>query len=182
MAQSSPLASTFPSAALMVVPRDDGKTVSGVLVARDSGYLAAQVQFHGNPVPGLEAQFYFSNDGERGEALGDVVVTDQDGIARAARVVPAGLYVCAVENQADLLIPTVESFEDAYPVVLPVERPYADLNDGLEFAIDDADEADDSEQGSASGGDADSDVADDGDEGNIDDDAADTSIKGSTWE
>lgn len=48
-------------------------------------------------------------------------------------MVPAGLYVCAVENQDDLVVTTVAEFEDAYPVVLPVGRSYADLRDGLEF-------------------------------------------------
>jgi hypothetical protein len=126
--------STFPAAALLVVPRESGETVSGVLVARDSGYLAIEIRFHGEPVADLEVQFFSATDGgERGDAIGDVVTTDTDGIARAARVVPAGLYVCAVENQDDLVVTTVAEFDDAYPVVLPVGRPHADLHDGLEF-------------------------------------------------
>ncbi len=69
-----------------------------------------------------------------------MVLTDDDGIARAARVVPAGLYVCAVENQDDLVVPTVADFADAYPVVLPVGRSYVDLNDGVEFGSQDENE------------------------------------------
>ena len=148
--------STFPAASLLVVPRNHGGTVSGVLVARDSGYLAVAVQFHGEAVAGIEVQFYFAgDDGERGEAIGGVVLTDQAGMARAARVVPAGLYVCAVENQDDLVVSTVADFADAYPVVLPVGRSYVDLNDGAEFGSQDddseSDEGDASEEGASDG-------------------------------
>ncbi len=136
MAQPSDLPSTFPTAALLVVPKESEKTVSGVLVARDSGYLAVEVSFHGDPVAGLEVQFFFAADeGERGDAIGDAVTTNRDGIVRAARVVPAGLYVCAVENQDDAVVPTVAELDDAYPLVLPVGRSYADLHDGLEFDL-----------------------------------------------
>jgi len=129
---------TFPPASLLVVPRDHGSTVSGVLVARDSGYLTVQVQFHGDPVAGLEVHFFSAaDDGARGDAIGEVVVTDDEGIARASRVLPAGLYVCAVEDQDDLVVSTVADFDDAYPVVLPVGRSYVDLHDGVEFGIQD---------------------------------------------
>lgn len=129
---------TFPPASLLVVPRDHGSTVSGVLVARDSGYLAVQVQFHGDPVAGLEVQFFLAtDDGARADAIGEVVVTDDEGIARAPRVLPAGLYVCAVEDQDDLVVSTVADFDDAYPVVLPVGRSYVDLHDGVEFGSQD---------------------------------------------
>ena len=134
MAKPSDLPSTFPPAALMVVPRGSGKPLSGVLVARDSGYLVVEVSFHGAPVAGLEVQFFLAtHDGERGGAIGKTVSTDQDGIARATRVVPSGLYVCAIENQDDLVVTTVAELGDAYPVVLPVGRSYADMHDGLEF-------------------------------------------------
>jgi hypothetical protein len=159
--------STFPPASLLVVPREDGKTVSGVLVARDSGYLAVEVSFHGEPVADLEVQFYLADDeGERGDAIGDPVTTDDDGIARAARVVPAGLYVCAVEDQDDLMVPTVTDFDDAYPVVLPVGRPYVDLHDGLEFGDQDEAAGDESSDGGDDQGDtADASDADQTDEG-----------------
>ncbi len=139
--------STFPRAALLLPPREHDKTVSGVLVARDSGYLAVQVQFHGESVPDLAVQFFHAKDGERGDAIGEAVKTDKDGIARALRVVPAGLYVCAVENQDDTVVPTVAQFHDAYPVVLPVGRSYVDMHDGPEFAADDDDDGQDDAAG-----------------------------------
>ena len=167
--------STFPAAALLVVPRESGETVSGVLVARDSGYLAVEIRFHGEPVADLEVQFFSATDeGERSDAIGDAVATDKDGIARAARVVPAGLYVCAVENQDDQVVTTVAEFDDAYPVVLPVGRPHADLHDGLEFEGSEGTEGADSDgEGAEDGGDAgtqDSDDtgANDGDDAKID--------------
>ena len=149
MAQSSNIPSTFPTAALLVVPKESGKTVSGVLVARDSGYLAVEVRFHGESVADLEVQFFSATDeGGRGDAIGDAVTTDEDGIACAARVVSAGLYVCAVENQDDLVVTTVAEFDDAYPVVLPVGRSHADLHDGLEFGSEnEADGSDGEEDG-----------------------------------
>lgn len=141
---------TFHPASLLVVPRDHGGTVSGVLVARDSGYLAVQVQFHGNLVARLKVQFFHANDdGARGDAIGDVVTTDSDGIARAARVLPAGLYVCAVEDQDDLVVPTVADFDDSYPVVLPVGRSYVDMHDGPEFATDEPGDTSDGEDDDA---------------------------------
>lgn len=138
MAKSSELVSTFPRAALLLPPREHGNTVSGVLVARDSGYLAVQVQFHGESVSDVEVRFFHAVDDERGDAVGDAVKTDDDGIARALRVVPAGLYVCAVANQDDTVVPTVAEPDDAYPVVLPVGRSYVDMHDGPEFTADDA--------------------------------------------
>jgi hypothetical protein len=155
MAKSSVLISTFPRAALLLPPREHGNTVSGVLVARDSGYLAVQVQFHGESVSDVEVRFFHAVDDERGDAVGDAVKTDEDGIARALRVVPAGLYVCAVENQDDTVVPTVAEYEDAYPVVLPVGRSYVDMHDGPEFTADDAkdgvDAAEADEDGSDTG-------------------------------
>ena len=156
MAKSPEFVSTFPRAALLLPPREHGNTVSGVLVARDSGYLAVQVQFHGESVSDVEVQFFHAEDDERGDAVGDAVKTDEDGIARALRVVPAGLYVCAVENQDDTVVPTVAEFDDAYPVVLPVGRSYVDMHDGPEFTADDdtedgVDAAEADEDGSDSG-------------------------------
>jgi hypothetical protein len=153
MVKSSELASTFPRAALLLPPREHGNTVSGVLVARDSGYLAVQVQFHGESVSDVEVQFFHAEDHERGDAIGDAVKTDEDGIARALRVVPAGLYVCAVENQDDTVVPTVAEFDDAYPVVLPVGRSYVDMHDGPEFADDDAEDGADADKEDADGAD-----------------------------
>lgn len=131
--------STFPPASVLLVPDDHGDTVGGVLVARDSGYLAVVVQFHGTPVAGLSVQFFeVGEDTARGAPVGDPVLTDAAGIACASRVVPAGLYLCAVEKQEDAVIPTASDLEDPYELVLPVGRPYADLNDGVEFWVDEA--------------------------------------------
>jgi hypothetical protein len=153
MAKSAELVSTFPRAALLLPPREHGNTVSGVLVARDSGYLAVQVQFHGESVSDVEVRFFHAVDDERGDAVGDAVKTDEDGIARALRVVPAGLYVCAVENQDDTVVPTVAEYEDAYPVVLPVGRSYIDMHDGPEFTADDAKDGVDSAEADEDGSD-----------------------------
>jgi hypothetical protein len=149
MAKSTELVSTFPRAALLLPPREHGNTVSGVLIARDSGYLAVQVQFHGESVPDLAVQFFHCQGGERGDAVGDAVKTDADGLARALRVVPAGLYVCAVENQDDAVVPTVTELDDAYPLVLPVGRSYVDLHDGPEFSADDDADANEEDRDSA---------------------------------
>lgn len=140
--------SNLPPAVVARVPRPAGSTLGAVLVARDCGYLAVCVLFHGVPQPGLEVAFREVADGKPGAALGTLVETDGAGIARLPRVVPAGLYLCEIERQEPALVATVTALDAPFIVVLPVGRPYHDVGEGPEHLVrgDDAGAAADGDQ------------------------------------
>lgn len=114
------------------VPHEDKK--SAVLVPRPMGYLAVLVCFHRLPVNGVEVKFFRSSDGEKGDAVGDAITTGKDGIARVDMLVPAEEYVCEIQDQPLAVVTTVSTFEDAFPLVLPIGRPYVDIDEEDEFA------------------------------------------------
>lgn len=104
-----------------------------MLVARPMGYLIVRIYFHRVPVEGLEVRFYSSNDGEKGDEIGEAVRTTQTGIARVEMLVPAVEYVCEIENQPLARVTTVADLRDSYPLVLPIGRPYVDVDEDHEF-------------------------------------------------
>jgi hypothetical protein len=109
-------------------------------VARDLGYLCVRVQFHGQPLLGAQVSFFDrGDDGQKGEAIGEAILTDEAGIVLADRLVPAGVYVCEVDQQPALLVTTVRDPNDVFPVVLPVGRPYHDLGEGRSYEHGDED-------------------------------------------
>jgi hypothetical protein len=112
-------------------PHED--RISAVLVARPMGYLIVRVYFHRVPVEGLQVEFFISQDGEKGDAIGEAVRTDQTGRARVEMLVPAVEYVCEIENQPLARVTTVHDLNDSHPVVLPIGRPYVDVDEDHEF-------------------------------------------------
>jgi hypothetical protein len=92
-------------------------------------YLRVRVLFHRVPVPGLEVTFRTVDGAEVRTKL----ITDEHGIAMADRLVPPGSYVCELPHQEPALVSTVSDAGSAFPVVLPVGRPYADLRERLEL-------------------------------------------------
>jgi hypothetical protein len=112
-------------------PHED--SISAVLVARPMGYLIVRIYFHRVPVEGLEVRFYVSNNGEKADAIGEAVRTTTAGIARVEMLVPAVEYVCEIENQPLARVTTVHDLRDSYPLVLPIGRPYVDVDEDHEF-------------------------------------------------
>ena len=106
-------------------------TNSIVLFPAHLEFLHVQVQFHRTGVPGLKVRFYASD----GAAVEDELISDLHGFVRAARRIPAGTYVCQVEHQPSTKVSTVLDPGTAYPVVLPVGRPYCDINERPEFVV-----------------------------------------------
>lgn len=115
------------------VPRPHEGTLSGVLTLREMGYLTIKVQFHGAPEQGLMVRFFVAKGGNKGQQVGADLRTDENGVARVQRVVPAGLYRCEIERQEPTLVPTVQRLAHPYPVVLPIGRPYLDVYEKFEF-------------------------------------------------
>lgn len=125
--------SPYPRGHVARVPDPHGDALGAVLVARPMGYLIVRIYFHRVPVAGLHVSFYVSNDGEKGDAIGEEVVTDETGIARVDMLVPALEYVCEIENQPLARVTTVHALDDSYPLVLPIGRPYVDVDEDHEF-------------------------------------------------
>ncbi|MFV8755134.1 hypothetical protein ACNOYE_31690 [Nannocystaceae bacterium ST9] len=112
-------------------PHEDG--LSAVLVPRPMGYLIVRVYFHRVPVEGLKVEFFVSNDGEKGDAIGTAVQTNDEGMARVDMLVPAIEYVCEIENQPLARVTVVHDLRDSFPLVLPIGRPYVDIDEDHEF-------------------------------------------------
>jgi len=129
MASSSP----YPRGHVARVPDPHEDRISAVLVARPMGYLIVRIYFHRVPVEGLEVGFFVSNDGEKGEQIGETVRTDQTGTARVDMLVPAVEYLCEIENQPLARVTCVHDLRDSYPLVLPIGRPYVDVDEEHEF-------------------------------------------------
>jgi hypothetical protein len=115
------------------VPKPHAGELSATLVARPMGYLAVRVFFHREPMGNMKVRFYKADGGARGEAVGDEYRTDDDGRAMHVAMVPTGLYVCALERQEDTLVHSVAQIDESYPVVLPIGRPYVDIDEAIEF-------------------------------------------------
>jgi hypothetical protein len=133
--------SPFPEAAVARLPKPHEGKKSAVLVARDLGYLCLRVQFHGAPLIGVEVRlFEMGDDGKKGEAVGEPSTTDEAGIFVLDRLVPAGSYLCEVEEQPPIPVTTVRDPGDVFPVILPAGRPYSDLNEGHSYEHGDDEE------------------------------------------
>jgi hypothetical protein len=107
--------------------------LGAVLVPRPMGYLAVRIHFHRVPVRGLAVKFFEHSGGEQGAQVGSDLRTDDDGLARVDMLVPATTYLCEVENQPPALVTTVHALDDAFPLVLPIGRPFVDVDEDHEF-------------------------------------------------
>jgi hypothetical protein len=113
----------------------EGK-LSAVLVPRPMGYLVVRIYFHRVPVEGLEVKFFESSGGSKGAQVGEAVRTLADGIARVDMLVPAVEYICEIERQPPAAVTTVCSLEQSFPLVLPIGRPFVDVDEDHEFDPD----------------------------------------------
>lgn len=125
--------SPYPHGHIARVPDPHGDTLSAVLVPRPMGYLAVRIYFHRVPVAGLEVKLFESNDGEKGEQIGETMRTGEDGLVRVDMLVPATQYVCEIERQPPAIVTTVHTLEESFPLVLPIGRPFVDLDEDHEF-------------------------------------------------
>jgi hypothetical protein len=110
-------------AAVARAPDPAGGRASATLAPKVMAFLAVSARFHGRPVGGLEARFFRAQpDGSKGEPLGEVVLTDSDGVARLPRLVTIGHYICEFEHQEPVLVSTVLERNNALPLALPIGR------------------------------------------------------------
>ena len=123
----------LPRAYLARVPSPAAGKVSAVLVPRSMGFLAVQLLFEGVPAVARQVQFFeclddTSDDGpSKGDALGDSMPSDNQGVARLSRLVPTGHYVCEIDGQEDALVPTVNRLSATHPVYLPIDAEVVDV-------------------------------------------------------
>lgn len=129
MAKLSP----YPRGHVARVPDPHEDQISAVLVPRPMGYLIVRIYFHRVPVEGLQVEFFVSNDGEKGDPIGVAVRTNDDGMARVDMLVPAVEYVCEIEDQPLARVTTVHDLDESYPLVLPIGRPFIDIDEAHEF-------------------------------------------------
>jgi hypothetical protein len=122
----------LPRAYLARVPFPAGGKVSAVLVPRPMAFLAVQLLFEGDPAVGRQVQFFECSDDagddepSKGDAIGDPLPSDDQGVARLPRLVAAGHYVCEIDGQEDALVSTVNRLSDAHPVYLPIDAEVVD--------------------------------------------------------
>ncbi len=111
----------LPPAYLARVPFPAGAAVSAVLVPRSMEFLAVRLVLDGHPLIGRTVTFYECTDEEeKGDAVGDPVVSDKEGIARLSRVVPAGHYMIEVEGQPVTVVTTVARLAASHDLHLPI--------------------------------------------------------------
>jgi len=124
----------LPRAYLARVPFPTGGKVSAVLMPRSMGFLAVQLLFEGLPAVARQVQFFECSDNagddgpSKGDALGDAMPSDDQGVARLPRLVPAGHYVCEIDGQEEALVPTVNRLSAAHPVYLPIDAEVVDMH------------------------------------------------------
>ena len=107
--------------------------LGAVLVPRPMGYLAVRIHFHRVPVRGLAVRFFEWSGGQKGAQVGEDLVTGEDGIARVDMLVPAVEHACEIEHQPLAVVTTVHAIDDWFPLVLPIGRPYVDVDEDHEF-------------------------------------------------
>lgn len=111
----------LPPAYLARVPFPAGAAVSAVLVPRSMEFLAVRLLLDGHPLIGRSVTFHeCTDDEEKGDAVGDPVVSDKLGIARLPRVVPAGHYMIEVEGQPVTVVTTVARLDGSHDLNLPI--------------------------------------------------------------
>ena len=132
--------SAYPPAHAARIPAPHGGKLSAVLVARPMACLVVRVTFHKDPCVGLEVKFSKATDeGKPGDAVGEKTKTDKRGVAGVPFMVPAGLYVCEIQNQKPTVVSTVVDPDRPYPVITPIDRPYYDVDEAHEWHDEDAD-------------------------------------------
>jgi hypothetical protein len=106
----------------MRVPDPHGGKVSAVLVPRPMGFLAVRLLMDGYRVIGVPVSFFCcEGDGEKGDAIGDPIRSDDQGVARLPRLVPTGTYLCEIEGQeTSAIVTTVNRLEEAALLPLPL--------------------------------------------------------------
>lgn len=125
--------SPYPNGHVARVEDPHGGKLGAVLVPRPMGYLVVRIYFHRVPVQGLAVKLFESSGGQKGARIGGDLRTDEDGIARVDMLVPAAEYVCEIENQPPATVTTVHSLDDSFPLVLPIGRPFVDVDEDHEF-------------------------------------------------
>lgn len=126
--------SPYPVAHLARLPAKDSPLVSAVLVPRALAYLSIRITFHCEPLRDLAVElFEEAKPNQRGKSLAGVLRSDADGRVGLEFMVPAGRYICAIERQPDTAITTVKDFDQPFLVILPIGRPYFDLDEAPEF-------------------------------------------------
>lgn len=129
--------SPYPPAYVARVADPKGDARSAVLVPRNIGLLAVRITFHCDPIEKLEVKFFIeTDDGKKGEPVGDPLKTNARGIAQLDFMVPAGRYVCAIERQPETVVTTVSSDRRPFIIPLPVGRQYFDVGESPEFSVD----------------------------------------------
>lgn len=128
-----PSRSPYPNGHVARVEDPHGGKLGAVLVPRPMGYLVVRIYFHRVPVKELVVKFYERSGGEKGAQIGEEQRTGEDGIARIDMLVPAVEYVCEIENQPLAVVGTVGSLDDSFPLVLPIGRPFVDVDEDHEF-------------------------------------------------
>ena len=123
--------------AARLLQEEPGTTFSATLVLEPVGYLSVKALFLCEPIKDLTVSFYGAQpDGARGSKVKDgpgaldppEIKTNADGVAKLDFLVPTGNYVCSIDHQPDILVPTVEALDQPFIAVLPIGRPYFDLN------------------------------------------------------
>lgn len=95
------------------------------------GYLVVRLFFHARPMAGMFVEFLqVTPEGELGDAVGDPVLTDEEGKAMLRGAVPLGRYAARVEYQPPQVICTVSDPKDPEILVLPIGRPYWAIEGG----------------------------------------------------
>ena len=125
--------SPYPNGHVARVEDPHGGKLGAVLVPRPMGYLVVRIYFHRVPVRGLAVKLFERSGGEKGAQIGEEQVTDEDGIVRLDMLVPAAPYVCEIENQPPAVVTTVHAPGDSFPLVLPIGRPFVDVDEDHEF-------------------------------------------------
>jgi hypothetical protein len=147
---TDPSPSVLPDACAARAPDPAGSYVSATLYPPTMAFLAVAVHFHGRRIAGLKTSFFrMQDDGSKGAALGDTVLTDQQGIARLQRLVTIGHYICEIQYQPAAMIPTVPRSQDTFALALPIGRHVAEFDDGKQFDRDDDIVDDDGSQADA---------------------------------
>ena len=147
--------SPYPPAYAARIPAPHEGKLSAVLVARPMACLVVRVTFHKEPCVGLEVKFSKATDeGKAGDPDGDKTKTNKRGLAGVPFMVPAGLYVCEIENQNPTIVSTVIDPKRPFPVITPIDRPYYDVDEAHEWHDEDIDgemAVDDDEDSDADG-------------------------------
>jgi hypothetical protein len=132
----------LPRAYLARVPFPAGGQVSGVLIPRSMEFLAVRLLLDGYPLIGRNVAFFeCTDDEEKGDALGEPVLSDRDGIARLPRVVPVGHYLCEVDRHDPTVVTTVSRLDEAAPVLLPIGSEAIDHDGCISFDVDESEES-----------------------------------------